>query len=89
MRAKDRINLNIFVVALFIVCQMTQCIALFVKKEEKGFHNIPQKPNISNIGNQCHKNADHKFEEANKIIPYQIDENETLKEQQMKYLEIA
>ena len=31
MRAKDCVNLNIFTVALFIVCQTTQCIVLAVQ----------------------------------------------------------
>ena len=31
IRAKDRANLNIFTVALIIVCQMTQCIVLNVQ----------------------------------------------------------
>ena len=30
MSAKDRVNLNIFTTALFIVCQTTQCIVLAV-----------------------------------------------------------
>ena len=74
MCSKDRVNLSIFTVALFIVCQMTQCIVLTVqcfylwrsKGETKMLQGSPEEPII--IPN---------------IILHQIDES--LKEEQMKY----
>ena len=70
--AKDPVNLNIFTVALLIVCQMTQCMVLTVKcfylRRNKGpsvlwqakFKRVAMISNKSqrlNIGSKHHKDA--------------------------------
>ena len=72
MTAKDRANLYIFIVALFMVCQMMQCIVLKVhcfyfgrskgpsvllSTRDKKIAITFHKNQRLNIGNQYHKDA--------------------------------
>ena len=66
----DGVKLNILIIALFIVCQMTQCIVLTVhwffcgkkgplvslSKECKSYHNINENQRLHQ-GNKYHKDA--------------------------------
>ena len=91
MSAKDRVKLNIFTVALFVVCQTTQCIVLTVQYFCFRGNKVPSVPlSIED------KRVVVKFQEnhpnnwrspKNHIIPHKIDE--TLQDRRMKYPKIV
>ena len=99
MNAKGRVNLNIFTLALFIVCQMTQCILLksqcFYLRRNKGPLVLLSTRN-KRIAITLHENQRLILEinikrgymvSPHNIIPHQIDE--TVKKRQMKYQKIV
>ena len=86
IRAKVRPNLNIFTVALIIVCQMTQCIVLKVQSFYVRRSICPLillSTRDKRIVITCVPGIIEKFDEPHNITPHHIDE--TVKEREMKY----